>query len=118
MPRWRPSSRGLVLLLTSGLVLLWSIAGPVQTSTTAPPSLILSIGKTPLGPPIPADFLGLSYEVKDLALVASLADKGTYVLLLRSLGPGVLRFGGVTADSQVAWLDRRQHRCRLGQPRH
>jgi hypothetical protein len=54
---------------------------------------------------LPANFIGLSYEIKELPLIASLASRGNYVTLLRSIGPGTLRFGGVTADSQVAWLD-------------
>ena len=32
-------------------------------------------------------------------------NSGDLVTLLRSLGPGVLRFGGVTADKNVAWVD-------------
>jgi len=57
------------------------------------------------GPPIPNDFIGLSYEAKDLPMVASMAEHGNFVSLLRSLGQGVLRFGGMTGDSQVAWED-------------
>jgi hypothetical protein len=89
------------------LALLGSLASPAVAAPSAvgPERITLSIGETPIGPAIPSDFLGLSYEVKDLPLVASLASRGNYVSLLRSLGTGVLRFGGVTADSQVAWLD-------------
>jgi hypothetical protein len=57
------------------------------------------------GPPIPAQFLGLSFEVASLPQLASYATRGDLVAMLRSLGPGVLRFGGVTADEQVAWTD-------------
>jgi hypothetical protein len=38
--------------------------------------------------------------------VAGYGERGNLVTLLRSLGPGVLRFGGVSADTQVAWTDR------------
>jgi hypothetical protein len=51
-------------------------------------------------------FLGLSFEAAALAQVARYSDHGNLVTLLRSLGPGVLRFGGVSADTQVAWTDR------------
>jgi hypothetical protein len=37
--------------------------------------------------------------------MANYADGGDLVTLLRSLGPGVLRFGGVSADTRVAWTD-------------
>jgi hypothetical protein len=51
-------------------------------------------------------FLGLSFEAAALGQIARYADSGNFVALLRSLGPGVLRFGGVSADTQVAWTDR------------
>ena len=52
-------------------------------------------------------FLGLSFEAAALPQIARYAERGNLVKLLRSLGPGVLRFGGVSADTQVAWSDRR-----------
>jgi hypothetical protein len=54
-------------------------------------------------PPVPQNFLGLSFEVGSLAQIAGYADEGDLVTMLRSLGTGVLRFGGVTADEQTAW---------------
>jgi hypothetical protein len=55
------------------------------------------------GPPVPQNFLGLSFEVAALPQLAAYAGGGDLVTLLRSLGEGVLRFGGVTADEDVAW---------------
>jgi hypothetical protein len=90
-------------------------ASQTSTSTSGAPSgasgtptmtpLTVSVDTTRQGAPVPTDFLGLSYEVKDLPRVASLAGHGDFVSMLKSLGTGVLRFGGVTADTQVAWLD-------------
>jgi hypothetical protein len=57
------------------------------------------------GRQVPREFLGLSFEVARLAQVAHYGGAGNLVTLLRSLGPGVLRFGGVTADTRVAWTD-------------
>jgi hypothetical protein len=54
-------------------------------------------------PAVPSNFLGLSFEVGSLATLASYAGEGDLVTMLRSLGAGVLRFGGVTADEQIAW---------------
>jgi hypothetical protein len=57
------------------------------------------------GPPVPRRFLGLSFEVAALGQLSRYSDRGDLVRLLRSLGPGVLRFGGITADEDVAWSD-------------
>ncbi|HEX3511026.1 MAG TPA: hypothetical protein VHT27_08000 [Solirubrobacteraceae bacterium] len=57
------------------------------------------------GRPVPSNFLGLSFEVSDLRQIASYGERGDLVTLLRSLGPGLLRFGGVSADTRVAWAD-------------
>ncbi len=50
-------------------------------------------------------FLGLSFEVSDLALIAGYAARGDLPEMLRSLGPGLLRFGGISADTRTAWTD-------------
>jgi hypothetical protein len=65
----------------------------------------VSVDRAHPGPPVPRDFLGLSFELSSLRQIAGYADVGDLVTLLRSLGPGVLRFGGVTADTRVAWTD-------------
>ncbi len=64
----------------------------------------IALGAQPQGAAIPATFLGLSFEVRSLPLIASWAHRGDLVALLRSLGPGVMRFGGVSADEQTAWV--------------
>ena len=56
--------------------------------------------------PVPEGFLGLSFEMSALPSLAGDGTHGDLVKLLRSLGPGVLRFGGVSADTQAAWTDR------------
>ncbi|GAC1321443.1 MAG: hypothetical protein NVSMB25_15160 [Thermoleophilaceae bacterium] len=68
-------------------------------------SLELTFDGSKPGRTIPKDFLGLSFETKSLALIASYASDSNVPALLRSIGPGVMRFGGVTADTQVAWVD-------------
>ena len=55
------------------------------------------------GPTVPSDLLGLSFEVSNLRQIAGYSGGGDLVGLLRSLGTGVLRFGGVSADTRVAW---------------
>ncbi len=65
----------------------------------------VSVESTYPGPPVPRNFLGLSFELSNLAQIAGYADRGDLVTLLRSLGTGVLRFGGGSADTRVAWTD-------------
>ena len=57
------------------------------------------------GGPVPAGFLGLSFEASALPQIATYGSIGNFVGLLRSLGTGVLRFGGISADSRIAWTD-------------
>ncbi|MCW3025879.1 MAG: Ricin lectin, partial [Solirubrobacterales bacterium] len=54
---------------------------------------------------VPRRFLGLSFEASSLAQIATFGGRGNLVSLLRSLGPGMLRFGGVSADTRTAWTD-------------
>jgi len=82
-------------------------APAVEPAPAAPAAETVTIGLDPsaAGRPVPPRFLGLSFEVGSLALLGELADRGNLVTLLRSLGPGMLRFGGITADQNVAWTD-------------
>jgi hypothetical protein len=57
------------------------------------------------GAPVPKDFLGLSFEVSSAAQIATYGRHGNFTRMLRSLGPGILRLGGASADSRVAWSD-------------
>lgn len=75
-----------------------------------PPSVTVSLDTAHPGPPVPQDFLGLSFEMSSLPQMARYGSRGNLVALLRSLGPGVLRFGGVSADTRIAWTDARTPR--------
>ncbi len=57
------------------------------------------------GRPVPPRFLGLSFEAQAIDQFGALGGHGNLVTMLRSLGPGLLRFGGITADQNVAWTD-------------
>ena len=50
-------------------------------------------------------FLGLSFELSSVPTLARYAAGGNLIRLLRSLGTGVLRLGGASADTRVAWSD-------------
>lgn len=70
-------------------------------------ALPVTVAFNPLDPgrPVAQRFLGLSFEMAALSQLVQYANHGNFVELLRSLGPGMLRFGGITADENVAWTD-------------
>jgi len=72
--------------------------------------LYVSLDEAQAAAPVPANFLGLSFEVAALGQIAGYGGGGDLVTLLRSLGDGVLRFGGVTADEDIAWTDAQTQR--------
>jgi hypothetical protein len=80
---------------------------PVSPAPAQPAPAAMSVSLSPgrAGAPVPRAFLGLSFELSSLGQIANYGARGNFVTLLRSLGPGVLRFGGVSADTQVAWVD-------------
>jgi hypothetical protein len=79
--------------------------GVVETPDTPPASATVVIDAHAPRAPIPQDFLGLSFELSSAPQLAGYADRGNFAALLRSLGPGVLRLGGASADTRVAWTD-------------
>ncbi len=99
----------LVPLIAAAAValMLTSPVAPAPALPTGQPPLPVTVTIDPFdpGPPVPARFLGLSFEAATLGRLAQYAHRGDLVELLRSLGPGVLRFGGITADENVAFTD-------------
>ncbi len=87
----------------SGLALAPVALGRAARRPPAP--VLVSVDGAQAGAPVASGFIGLSFEVSSLAQIAGYADRGDMVAMLRSLGPGVLRFGGVSADTRVAWTD-------------
>jgi hypothetical protein len=81
-----------------------NIADPVAISSQVSP---VTVAFNPLAPgrPVARRFLGLSFEMAALSQLVQYVNHGDLVELLRSLGPGMLRFGGITADENVAWTD-------------
>lgn len=94
------------------LVLALAVAGVASAAKRRPHppkhtplAVSVSVDTGHPGMTVDQEFLGLSFEVSSLRQIAGYAGGGDLVTLLRSLGPGVLRFGGVSADTQVAWKD-------------
>jgi hypothetical protein len=91
---------------------MWSFAATAAAKRTPPArrshaGVPVNVSVDPhavLGAAVPEDFLGLSFELSSVPDIAGYADSGDLVDLMRSLGPGVMRFGGISADTEVAWL--------------
>jgi hypothetical protein len=104
----RRSSRAWRMAPAVVVLALWLCAALASASAaSAQPALpvAVSIDRLDPGPPVPREFLGLSFEAAALEQISRYADRGNLVKLLRSLGPGTIRFGGVTADQNIAWTD-------------
>jgi hypothetical protein len=96
----------LIVAVTAGLVL--ALCSPAAGQSAEPVStqpITVTIDPYDPSAPVPQQFLGLSFEAEAISQIAQYTDRGDLVKLLRSLGPGVLRFGGITADENVAWTD-------------
>jgi hypothetical protein len=79
---------------------------PAAVADAQPPlPVAVTINRLAPGPPVPKEFLGLSFEAAALDQISQYADRGDLVRLLRSLGPGIIRFGGITSDQNIAWTD-------------
>src|SRR5205807_6695081 len=59
---------------------------------------------------LPADFVGLSYEIRELGTGGFDEDRGNLVRLLRTLGAGNLRISGNTLDRDTLWVSERTPR--------
>ncbi len=78
---------------------------PPPSAPPAPVAVSVEPEARHQGRPIQPAYLGLSFEATDLRKLAAYGRHGNLPELLRSLGPGLLRFGGVSADTRIAWSD-------------
>src|SRR5205807_9943015 len=79
-------------------------AGPAAAAPGDPQALtqVTVDGAHPYGS-LPADFVGLSYEQRELSMGSFDARTGNLVQLLRNLGRSNLRIGGNTLDRDSLW---------------
>lgn len=63
----------------------------------------VSVEPARAGPVVGGRFIGLSFEASALPAMARNAGRGNLVTLLRSIGPGMLRFGGSSVDTNTAF---------------
>jgi hypothetical protein len=96
----------LVLALgLAGVAVAAAAAGSKSPAKARETVVSVSADRTHPGPAVPQGFLGLSFEMSAQPQMARYSDRGDLVTMLRSLGPGLLRFGGVSADTRIAWTD-------------
>ncbi|HEX3511823.1 MAG TPA: glycosyl hydrolase family 79 C-terminal domain-containing protein [Solirubrobacteraceae bacterium] len=81
-----------------------ALARPRPARAAAPTVPVVVDGSQP-GRAIEPGYLGLSFEAAALGQIVRLGQHGDLVGLLRSVGPGLMRFGGITADENVGWTD-------------
>jgi hypothetical protein len=88
-------------LLTVGLQLPRAEAAARKP---AGPSVVVTIpNQRASSPPIPKDFLGVSFEAASLVEPWLDPSASNLAALLAALGPGVLRIGGTTLDRDTFW---------------
>jgi hypothetical protein len=111
-------------VLVLGLVLAWALGafgeGNARPRVSAREALALADGGAPATVPhgravsvtvteqpeaarVAPGFMGLSFEATAIPLLATYSHGGNLAGYLRSLGPGVIRIGGVSVDKRVAW---------------
>src|SRR5665213_2430820 len=103
--RTRIGTAGVAVGLAMALVLALHIFGGSSSDGSASVPVSVSIDVRHPGARVPREFLGLSFELASLPQIARYASSGDFASMLRSLGAGVLRFGGASADTRVAWTD-------------
>lgn len=86
-----------------GAVALLPFVGEWERTAGAATPVRVAVDPTPRMQPVGRRFIGLSFEAAALPAVARSSKRGNLVALLRSLGRGVLRFGGFTADTSTAF---------------
>ncbi len=83
---------------------------PKPKPKPAAPAVTIAAATSQPGAVVAPEFIGLSFEMSSLPQIARFSERGDLVAMLRSLGPGLLRFGGVSADTRIAWTDNRTPR--------
>jgi len=96
---------GVLVGLAMTLVLALYVFRVNRSAEATSVQISVSVDLSRPGTRVPRRFLGLSFELSSLPQIARYADGGDFVTMLRSLGGGVLRFGGASADTRVAWTD-------------
>jgi hypothetical protein len=96
----RKISIGWVLALTVGMVATGQTASATEAASTA---TITVDGAHPAGR-LPSDFVGLSFEMRELGIGNLDPGKGNVAAMFRTLGRSNIRIGGNTLDRDTLWV--------------
>jgi hypothetical protein len=80
-------------------------ADPPSPARAAAKAATVTLNLSRAGKAVPGRFIGLSFEASTLDHFAAFGEHGDLATLLRSLGPGLIRFGGISADTRASWVD-------------
>jgi hypothetical protein len=91
--------------VTTAAVLLGAALGQVASAAPArlAPTTITVDTTKPFGA-LPRDFVGLSYEIRELSMGSFDGTKGNLVQLFKTLGVSNVRIGGNTLDRDTLWV--------------
>lgn len=110
-----PTSRRSLHCVAAGLLTLL-LAVPARGASPEPPatadSTTISVDTTQSGNRLPSDFVGLSYELRELSAACTTLDcignfdgrQGNLVALFRTLGASNLRISGNQLDRDTLWV--------------
>jgi hypothetical protein len=100
-------ARPAVILCTAGALALTGAQAAHAaglTGTATDPAAAVSVDTAHPSGRLPADFVGLSFEMRELGIGNLDPRQGNLAALLRTLGRGNLRIGGNTLDRDTLWV--------------
>src|SRR5690348_10254269 len=95
------------LAIAFGLALAIVLTGTAEAATTTATDTAVVDRSHPAGR-LPADFVGLSFEMRELGIGNLDPRQGNLTALLRTLGRSNIRIGGNTLDRDTLWVPRGQ----------
>jgi hypothetical protein len=87
-----------------------TLVGTATAAAAGTPAVAATISVDTAHPAgrLPADFVGLSFEMRELGIGNLDAHKGNLAAMLRTLGPSNLRIAGNTLDRDTLWVPQGQ----------
>ena len=103
--RQRAAAAAAALALVSGLGTgTAAAAAPAESASASPAQVTITVDSAHPSGTLPRDFVGLSFEMRELGVGNFDAGTGNLVRLLRTLGAGNVRIGGNTLDRDTLWV--------------
>jgi hypothetical protein len=83
---------------------LLATAGSAAAAVPAPSQASVTVDTIRTGTALAADFVGLSYEMRELSMGSFDATTGNLVQIFKTLGTSNIRIGGNTLDRDTLWV--------------